>query len=51
MNFLFLVVAVFWHVMASSLVEVQQHFRRTHYLHHQAEECTVCKGDVVDTGT
>jgi len=50
MNFLLLEVAAFCHVMPSSLVEVQQRFRDTHYLHHQVQECTVCKGDVVDTG-
>jgi hypothetical protein len=51
MNFLLLKVAAFWDVMPSSLVEEQHHFRGTHYLHHQVEECTVCTGDVVDTGT
>lgn len=51
MNFLLLEVAVFWDVMPSSLVEVQERFRGSHFLHYQVEECTVCKGDVVDTGT
>jgi hypothetical protein len=50
MNFLLLQVATFWDVIPNSLVEVQQCFRGTHYLHHQVEECTVRKGDVVDTG-
>jgi hypothetical protein len=48
--FSFLKIAVFWDELPSSLAEVHTvAFKRTHYL-HQAQ-CTVCREDVVDTGT
>jgi hypothetical protein len=42
---------VFWHVAKCSLVEIRRHFRGTHCLHHQGEECLLMTEEISTSET